>query len=71
MGLRHAVGTCNYDRAFCTSVSAENATSLQNPPNREMQIPLYIVVQIQIEILVSFEFIQRNLSFSICWISWV
>jgi len=37
----------------------------RNPPHREFQIPWYLAVQIQIEILVSFEFVPRHLSFSI------
>ena len=42
---------------------------LRNQPNRKTQIPQYLAVQIQIEMLVSFEFIPRNFSFSIWWIS--
>ena len=43
----------------------------QHPPNREPQIPQYFVVQIQMETLVKFEFVLRNFSFSIWWISGV
>ena len=39
--------------------------------NRETRIPQYLAVQIQIWILAEFEFVQRNLSFSIWWISGV
>jgi len=41
----------------------------QNPPNREPRIPRYFAVQIQIEILVEFGIVLRNLRFSIWWIS--
>jgi len=40
----------------------------QNPLNRETQISRYLEVQIQIEILFSFESVQRNLRFWIWWI---
>jgi len=49
----------------------------QNPTNRATQIPLYLAVQIQIEILVEFEFVPRNLGIpkfhqiAIWWISGV
>jgi len=42
-------------------VSTEIATP-QNLPNLETQISWYLAVQIQIEILVEFEFVPRNLS---------
>ena len=34
-----------------------------DPPNRETQISRYLVVQIQIEILISCEFVPRNFGF--------
>ena len=40
----------------------------RNPPNPETQISRYLVVQIQIEMLFSFECVQRILSFWIWWI---
>jgi len=41
----------------------------QNPPNLRTLISQYLAVQIRIEILVYFEFVPRNLSFWIWWIS--
>jgi len=43
----------------------------RNPSDRETQIPQYLAAQIHIEILVGFEFVPRNSSFSIWWISGV
>ena len=43
----------------------------RNPPNRATQIPRYLKVQIQIENLVEFEFVPRNLGIAIWWISGV
>jgi len=43
------------------TVSTENATS-QNASNRQPQIPQYLAVKIQIEILIEFEFVPGNLS---------
>jgi len=40
----------------------------QNPPNRDTQISRYLTVQIQIEILISFEFVLKSLCFWIWWI---
>ena len=40
----------------------------RNPPNREIQFPWYLAVQIQIEILVWIEFVPRDLGVSILWI---
>ena len=40
-----------------------------NPPNQEPQISRCLMVQIQIEILVWCEFVPRNLSFWIWWVS--
>jgi len=40
----------------------------QNPPDRETQISRHLAVQLKFVFLVEFEFVPRNLSFSI-WIS--
>jgi len=40
----------------------------RNPPNREIEIPQYLAVQIQMEILVEFEFVSKTLSFPNWWI---
>jgi len=40
-----------------------------NPPSRVSRILWYLVIQIHIEHLILFEFVQRNLSFVIWWIS--
>ena len=50
------------------TVSTKNAISPKST-NQETQIPRYLAVQIQIEIVVHFEFVPRNLSISIWWIS--
>jgi len=44
------------------TLSTENAPP-PNPPNLETQLPPYLAVQIQIEILTLFECVPRNLSF--------
>jgi len=50
------------------TVSTDNATSPKSA-NWKTQIPPYLMVQIQIEMLVQFELVPRNLYFSIWWIS--
>jgi hypothetical protein len=52
---------------YAITVSAENDTP-QIPSNRETLIPLHLGVQFQIGILVQFEFVPKNFSFSIWWI---
>jgi len=49
--------------SICRSLSRYD-----NPPNREIQIPWYVAIQIQIEFLVSFQHVPRNQDFSIWWI---
>jgi len=39
-----------------------------NPPDRKLQIPQYLAVQIHIEILVWFERVQRDMNFLIRWV---
>ena len=43
----------------------------RNPPHRHTQSSQYLTVQIQSEILISVEFVPRNLSLGIWWISGV
>jgi len=81
----HVFGVLKYVHVFgvlkcvhmlcCMTVSTKNAISLsvgihlQNPPYPQTQISRYLAVQIQIQILVQFEFVPSNLSFRIWWVS--
>jgi len=60
-------------RALYTHIRQMQLKTLlpQNLPIREILIPRYLTVQNQIGILVLFEFVPRNLSFSIGWMSGV
>jgi len=63
-------GTRERERARERHSQRERArASLYPTSDRETQIPRYLAVQIQIEILVKFEFVPKYLSFSTCWIS--
>jgi len=45
------------------TISVQNAVFPKNPPNRETQVPQYLAVQIQIEILLEFECVPRHFEF--------